>query len=64
MRPRPAQVAEQLGVGAAGVLEGVREYGQACRAQQVRAAQVALNDLLQQLQQRFQADRLDVAMVE
>jgi hypothetical protein len=25
MRPRPAQVAEQLGVGAAGVLQGVGE---------------------------------------
>jgi hypothetical protein len=31
MRPRPAQVAEQFSVGAAGVLQGVGEYRQAVR---------------------------------
>ena len=29
MRPRPAQVAEQFGVGAAGVLQGIGEQGEA-----------------------------------
>jgi hypothetical protein len=29
MRPRPTQVTEQLGVGAAGILQGVGEDGQA-----------------------------------
>jgi hypothetical protein len=35
MRPWSAQVAEQLGVGAAGVFHGVGGHGQACGIERV-----------------------------